>query len=323
MARSQGESRGVVLVVTPDRQPSRVLVARPPAEVTPAGRARGRTGLPRRLARNWAGLFGLGVLLAVVVMAVLAPLVSPMNPIDQDVTARLLSPLGSSDRGIHVLGTDALGRDILSRTIWGARISLIGGGASVAVAGGLGVLLGLLAGYVGGGWGALIMRLADVQLAIPFLVLALAVVAVVGPSLGNLVAVLGVTGWVLYARVVRAEVLSLKEREYVQAARALGAAGERILFRHIFPNAVSSVIVVATLQVARMILFEASLSFLGVGVPPPAPTWGGMVADGRGYLTVAWWVSTLPGLTLFLTVLGVTLLGDRLRDVLDPRLQDV
>lgn len=311
------------MVVTPDRQPSGALVGPAGAEAGPARPARGRAGLTRRLARTWPGIFGLGVVLAVVILAAFAPLVAPMSPIEQDVTTRLLPPLAWSDRGLHGLGTDALGRDILSRIIWGARISLIVGTASVAVAGSLGVILGLVAGYVGGGWGALIMRLADVQLAVPFLVLALAVVAAVGPSLANLVAVLGLTGWVLYARVIRSEVLSLKERDYVQAARALGAAGGRILFRHILPNALSSMIVVATLQVARMILFEASLSFLGVGVPPPTPTWGGMVADGRGYLTVAWWVSTLPGLALFLTVLGVTLLGDRLRDVLDPRLHDV
>ncbi len=311
------------MVVTSDRQTSVLPAAPAGAETVSARRARERLSLPRRLVQTWTGIFGLATVLVVVVMAIFAPFVSPMGPIEQDITARLLPPLASSDRGLHVFGTDALGRDILSRAIWGARISLIVGVASVAVAGGLGVLLGLVAGYVGGGWGALIMRTADVQLAIPFLVLALAVVAAVGPSLPNLVAVLGITGWVIYARVVRAEVLSLREREYVQAARALGSPGERIVFHHILPNAVSSVIVVATLQVARMILFEASLSFLGVGVPPPTPTWGGMVADGRGYLTVAWWVSTLPGLALFVTVLGVTLLGDRLRDVLDPRLRDL
>jgi peptide/nickel transport system permease protein len=255
-------------------------------------------------------------------MAIFAAQLAPMVPTEQDVTTRLLPPFTTSDRGFHVLGTDALGRDILSRTIWGARVSLLVGVITVAVAGAIGVLLGLIAGYVAGGWGTLIMRVADVQLAIPFLVLALAVVAAVGPSLVNLIAVLGVTGWVLYARVVRSEVLSLKQREYVQAARALGVPTARILFRHILPNTASSIIVVATLQVARMILFEASLSFLGVGVPPPTPTWGGMVSDGRDYVTVAWWVSTLPGLALFVTVLGVTLVGDRLRDVLDPRLEE-
>jgi peptide/nickel transport system permease protein len=276
-----------------------------------------------RLARTPSSLFGLAVMTAVLVMVAFAPLVAPADPSAQDITARLLEPFETSDRGMHWLGTDPLGRDIASRIIFGARISMLVGVVAVVIAGAVGVTLGLAAGYAGRGWDALIMRVADVQLALPFLVLALALVAAVGPSLTNLIIVLGLTGWVIYARVIRAETLSLREREFVLAARAVGAGGLRIVARHILPNATSSIIVVATLHVARMILFEASLSFLGVGVPPPTPTWGGMIADGRGYLTVAWWVSTLPGLALFLTVLGVTLIGDRLRDVLDPRIRDV
>jgi len=279
--------------------------------------------IAQRLARTPSSLFGLAVMTAVFVMVAFAPLVAPADPSAQDITARLLPPLETSDRGVHWLGTDPLGRDIASRIIFGARISMLVGVVAVVIAGAVGVTLGLAAGYVGRGWDALIMRVADVQLALPFLVLALALVAAVGPSLTNLIVVLGLTGWVIYARVIRAETLSLREREFVLAARAVGAGGLRIVARHILPNATSSIIVVATLHVARMILFEASLSFLGVGVPPPTPTWGGMIADGRGYLTVAWWVSTLPGLALFLTVLGVTLIGDRLRDVLDPRIRDV
>lgn len=295
--------------------------AQPAVPGAPALRA--RPSVARRLLGTWSARIGVVLVLIVVLMGLLAPVLSPLNPREQDVTARLLPPFASADGTLHVLGTDPLGRDIFSRIIWGAQVSLIVGIASVALSGSLGVLLGLVAGYAGGRWDALIMRIVDVEMAVPFLVLALAVVAAVGPSLLNLVLVLGITGWVLYTRVVRAEVLSLREREYVQAARAVGATGWRIIIRHILPNAASSVIVVATLQVARMILFEASLSFLGVGVPPPTPTWGGMVTDGRDYITLAWWVSTLPGLALFLTVLGVTLVGDRLRDVLDPKLQGV
>lgn len=283
---------------------------------------------PRRRRSRWVSLvrsplafLAAGVLLVVVVAAIAAPLLSPFNPTFQDLGARLSPPFQSSRAGFHVLGTDALGRDILTRMMFGSRISLIIGISSVAVAGLLGIALGLIAGYARGRWDDVIMRVADIQLAIPFLVLALATVAVVGPSLLNLVVVLGVTGWVQYARVVRAETLSLSGRDYVEAARVLGAPPIRLLTRHILPNLLSSVIVIGTLQISRMILFEASLSFLGLGVPPPTPTWGGMVADGRTYVDRAWWVSTLPGLAIFLTVLSVAVLGDRLRDVLDPRLQ--
>lgn len=283
----------------------------------------------RRRSSPWAGLVrgplpavAAAILLIVIAAALFAQLISPFNPTFQDLAARLSPPLQSSRAGFHVLGTDALGRDILSRMIFGSRISLIIGISSVAVAGVLGVGLGLIAGYARGRWDDIIMRLADIQLAIPFLVLALATVAVVGPSLTNLVVVLGVTGWVQYARVVRAETMSVSGREYVEAARVVGAPPTRLLLRHILPNVLASIIVIGTLQISRMILFEASLSFLGLGVPPPTPTWGGMVADGRSYVDRAWWVSTLPGVALFLTVLSVAVLGDRLRDVLDPRLQN-
>ncbi len=276
----------------------------------------------RRLLGTWPAAFGAVVVVLVVVLVVFAPVVAPMDPAEQVLAARLIPPLGSSDRGVHLLGTDPLGRDIASRLVFGGRVSLFVGFAAVVVAGGVGVLLGLVAGFVRGTWSAVIMRLADIQLALPFMVLALALVAAVGPSLANLIIVLGVTGWVVYARVVRAETLSLREREFVLAARSVGARGSRIVVRHILPNAASSIIVLASLQMSRMMLFEASLSFLGVGVPPPTPTWGSMISEGRGYLGVAWWVSTMPGLALFVTVLAVTLVGDRLRDVLDPRVRD-
>lgn len=276
----------------------------------------------RRLLGTPGAVFGVVVLLIALLFVFLAPLVSPMDPFEQDLAARLIPPFGSSERGVHLLGTDPLGRDLASRIVWGARVSMLVGFAAVFVSGTIGVVLGLVAGYRGGWWSAVIMRVADVQLAIPFVVFALALVAAVGQSLTNLIIVLGLTGWVLYARVVRVETLSLREREFVLAARAVGVRGADIARRHILPNAMSSIIVLISIQMARMMLFEASLSFLGLGVPPPTPTWGGMIADGRGYLAVAWWVSTVPGLALFVTVLGITLLGDRIRDILDPRLRD-
>lgn len=273
----------------------------------------------RRLMQNRAALLGLLVVLLVVFGALFASLLAPHDPTEQDLSKRLLSPSwqerGEAD---FVLGGDPLGRDILSRIIYGARISLIVGLLAVLVRGTGGVLLGLLSGYYGGWIDSLLMRLGDVQLALPFLILALAIMAVLGPGLRNVVMVLGITGWIFYARVVRSEVLSLREREFVQAAQVAGARNLRILVRHILPNASASVIVVATLDIAQMIILEASLSYLGMGVQPPTPSWGGMVADGRDYLSTQWWVSTFPGLAIFVTVMSINLVGDWLRDVLDP-----
>jgi peptide/nickel transport system permease protein len=195
---------------------------------------------------------------------------------------------------------------------------LLIGVTAVTIAGAIGTTLGLISGFKRGWLGGAIMRLADFQLSVPFLVLAIALVGALGPSLLNLIVVLGITGWVPYARVVRSEVLSLREREFVLAARLVGASDWRIMLTHIRPNITASVVVLASLEVARMMLSEASLSFVGLGVPPPTPSWGGMVADGRNYLQSAWWLSTLPGVAIAVTVLGVNLLGDRLRDVLDP-----
>jgi peptide/nickel transport system permease protein len=276
----------------------------------------------RELVRNKAALVGLLVLLAVVASAVLAPVIAPYDPTAQEITRRLKPPgWASPGDPLNVLGTDHLGRDILSRIIFGARISLIIGLSAVAVAGTLGTLLGLVAGYRGGRVDDLCMRLTDTMLAMPFILLALAVIAVLGPSLRNIIFVLGITSWVSYARVVRAEVLTLRTREFVAAAQALGGRGGRIIFRHLLPNVLTPVIVIATLEVARMIILESALSFLGLGIQPPTPTWGGMLADGRAYLSTAWWLATFPGLCIMLTVLGINLLGDWLRDVLDPRLQ--
>jgi peptide/nickel transport system permease protein len=276
----------------------------------------------RDLFRNKAALLGLVILTAITMAAILAPLVSPVDPFAQEVELRLKPPGWTTAEGrMSLLGTDHLGRDILSRLIFGARISLIIGFSAVSVAGTLGTLIGLLAGYRGGRIDDLCMRMTDTMLAMPFILLALAVIAVLGPSLRNIILVLGITSWVSYARVVRAEVLTLRTREFVAAAKALGGGGPRVVFRHLLPNVLTPVIVIATLEVARMIILESALSFLGLGVQPPTPTWGGMLADGRAYVTTAWWLATFPGLAIMLTVLGINLLGDWLRDILDPRLQ--
>jgi peptide/nickel transport system permease protein len=294
-------------------------------DMSSAGTHESRQDLRRvlkELARNKAALLGLVILVAITAAAITAPVLAPVDPTAQEVTNRLKAPgWRTPDGRFSLLGTDHLGRDILSRLIFGARISLIIGVSAVALAGTLGTLLGLVAGYRGGRVDDFVMRLTDTMLAMPFILLALAVIAVLGPSLRNIIFVLGITSWVSYARVVRAEVLTLRTREFVLAAQALGGGGRRIVFRHLLPNVLTPVIVIATLEVARMIILESALSFLGLGVQPPTPTWGGMLADGRAYLSTAWWQATFPGLSIMLTVLGINLLGDWLRDVLDPRLQ--
>ncbi len=210
---------------------------------------------------------------------------------------------------------------MLSRLIYGSRVSLIVGATSVLIAGVVGVVLGLLSGYYGGRVDSVISWLANVQLSFPFILLVIALVAVVGAGLMNVIIVLGFASWVIYQRVVRGEVLAIREREYIEAARVIGARDGRILVRHILPNLLTPLIVIATLQVAQMIIAESALSFLGLGVQPGIPSWGSMPADGRNYLTVAWWVATLPGLAIVMTVLAINVLGDWLRDELDPRLR--
>jgi peptide/nickel transport system permease protein len=275
-----------------------------------------------RLARRRTALFGLVVVLVVGLTAAFAAWFSPFDPLEQNVSQRLRAPGWQDASGrVHALGTDHLGRDILARIIHGARIALVVGFAAVAISGVLGMTIGLIAGYFGGRIDDLFMRLADIQLAFPFILLAIAVIGVLGPSLRNIIIVIGVSSWVVYARVVRGEVLSLREREFVQAAVALGSRDWRILFFHVLPNAFTPWLVVATLDMARVIVVESALSFLGLGVQPPTPTWGGMLADGRVYLSTAWWLATFPGLAILVTVLGINLLGDGLRDTLDPRLK--
>ncbi len=248
---------------------------------------------------------------------------SPFDPLVQEVSERLKPPGWVDEQGrLHPLGTDHLGRDLLARVIFGSRIALLVGLAAVMISGLLGMAIGLASGYFGGRVDDFFMRLADVQLAFPFILLAIAVIGILGPSLRNIIIVIGVSSWVVYARVVRGEVLSIREREFVQAAIALGSRDGRILLRHVLPNAFTPWLVVATLDMARVIIIESALSFLGLGVQPPTPTWGGMLADGRVYLSTAWWLATFPGLlAILVTVLGINLLGDGLRDTLDPRLK--
>lgn len=267
-------------------------------------------------------LVGAGILAAVVLLALFADVVAPMDPLKQSLAARLAPPLSyEAGRGLHLLGTDHLGRDILSRLLYGARISMSISAGAVLVSGTLGTLVGLVSGFRGGRVDSLLMRVTEVQLACPFILLALAVAAVLRPSFTNTIIVLAVSGWVVYAKVVRSRVLSLRESEFVQSARALGASGWRLVLRHLLPNVVSTCIVLATLEAARMIVLESALSFLGLGVQPPTPSWGGMLSEGKIHLSSAWWYTTFPGLAIMLTVLGINMLGDSLRDVLDPKLK--
>ena len=262
----------------------------------------------------WLSASAVGV---IVVAAALAEALSPYGPNEQDITQRLQAP------GLtHLLGTDEVGRDILSRLIFGARISLLVGVIAVGVSCPLGVLVGLVAGYTGRRTDDVLMRITDIQLAVPTILLAIAVVAVLGPGLWNVILTLSVTGWTLYARLTRGEALTIKSRDFVQAARATGAGDVRIMVRHVLPNVLSPVIVVAVFAVANMIILEATLSFLGLGVEPRVVTWGRMLNGGRLYLSTAWWLTAFPGLAIFVTVLAVNLLGDHLRDWLDPRLRN-
>jgi peptide/nickel transport system permease protein len=232
-----------------------------------------------------------------------------------DLTARLLEPFSSTE---HLFGTDPLGRDVLARVVAGGAVSLQVGFLSVFGAVIVGVIMGLVSGYFRGFWDMFVMRFADVQLALPFILLAITFIAIVGGGLTNMIVLLIVSQWVQYARLVRGSVLSLRDREFIQSAQAIGVSDFNILFRHLLPNLIGPVIVLMTLNVANNILLESSLTFLGLGVDPLTPSWGGMLADGRTYIQTAWWVSLFPGLAILLTVLGLNLLGDWLRDSLDP-----
>jgi ABC-type dipeptide/oligopeptide/nickel transport system permease subunit len=276
----------------------------------------------RRLRRLKWSLAAAAVMLAIVASAVLAPLVAPHDPLAVNIRQRLAPPAWmEGGTTAHLLGTDQVGRDLLARVIYGGRVSLTVGVAAVAVSASIGVLLGLGAGYFGGRTDWTIMTLLNVMLSFPFVLLALAVIAVLGPSLPNMIAVLGVADWPLYARVIRAETLSIREREFVTASRALGTSHARIVFRQIFPNLASIIVVIATLQVARVIILESFLSFLGLGVQPPTPAWGNMLGEGRVYMLTSWWIAAFPGLAIFVTTLAINLVGNGLRDWLDPHMK--
>jgi len=277
----------------------------------------------RRLARLRWGVGAAGVLLLIIATAVFAPLIAPHDPLAVDIRHRL-SPPAWMEHGTaeHLLGTDQVGRDLLARMIYGGRVSLAVAVASVIISATIGVLLGLGAGYFGGNTDWTIMTVINVMLTFPFVLLALAVIAVLGPSLMNMIFVLGVAGWPIYARVVRAETLAIREREFVLAGRALGMSHGRLVFRQILPNLVSTIVVIATLQVAQVIILESFLSFLGLGVQPPTPAWGNMLGEGRLYMLNSWWIATFPGLAIFLTTLVINLMGNALRDWLDPHLKE-
>ncbi len=278
-----------------------------------------RLRLPRR---RWGIALAWAVLAMVAGAALLAPVVAPHDPLEQDL-ARRLRPGAWGEGGTwrNLFGTDQLGRDLLSRVIHGARLSLGVGLAAVALAGTAGVGIGLVAGYYRGALDRVLMRLADIQLGMPFLLLAITIIAVFGPSIRNLIVVLSLGGWVVYARVVRGQVLSLRERGFIEAARALGARDGRILRHHLLPNVLPSVLVLASFALAQNIILESALSFLGLGAGPRTPSWGAMLSDSRAYLATAWWLATVPGLAIMLTVLSINTVGDWLRDTLDPQLR--
>lgn len=270
-------------------------------------------------------LIALAVLVFMVFLAFFGPSISPRDPNRQSLIERLKPPLTADDAGVvnYPLGTDGLGRDVLSRMIYGVRISIFVGLAAVLIGGVVGSALGLIAGYFGGFVDDVIMRLADVQLAFPFILLTIMVLVVLGPGVLNLVLVLAIGQWVTYARIVRGQTIAQREKEYVEAARCLGASSLRIIVLQILPNVIAPLIVIASFNVASVILAEASLSFLGLGVPPTLPTWGGILAESRDQLLGgSWWLAVFPGVAIMITVLSLNILGDWLRDFLDPRLRE-
>ncbi|MHB1007594.1 MAG: ABC transporter permease [Chloroflexota bacterium] len=282
--------------------------------------------LPLRIAAAADGLpvISVGTLVIFILVGILAPYLAPYSPIDVDLLNRLRPPAWEAGGNMtNILGTDQLGRDILSRVIHGARVSLLVMIVSIPVSGAIGVSLGMEAAYRGGWTEVLVMRLVDISLSLPTIILALMFAVVWGPSFTNLLVLIVLTLWAVYARTAHAETLSLKERDYVLAARAIGASDTRIILVHVLPGLLNTIVILATLQMARVVLIEASLSFLGVGIPPPTPAWGTMISDGRELVAIAWWVSTIPGIALSLVILSANLAGDWLRDFLDPTLRNV
>lgn len=282
-------------------------------------------GSPNRLRefrRQWDLISSTCFLLALVLLAVFAPIVAPHDPNSADLKSRLSKPCflqGANPR--YLLGTDSLGRDVLSRILYGARVSLFVGAIAVVGAGAVGVIVGSLAGFFGGWIDEVLMRCVDIGLSIPFVLLAMTISLLLGAGVINVIIVLSVTGWMRFARVTRGSALKVREETYIEAARACGSSAMRIVFRHLIPNLLGPIIVIGSQQVGIMIYSEATLSFLGFGVPVGTASWGSMVADGRNYLANAWWVSTVPGIVLTLSVLASFTIGDGLRDFLDPRLR--
>lgn len=272
----------------------------------------------KRFSRNRLSVIGAVTVACLITIAILAPLISPYDPTSIDVH-NVLSPPDKA----HLLGTDELGRDVLSRMIWGSRVSLKVGFVAVGIAILIGIIIGAIAGFYGGKVDAVLMRFVDIMLAFPTFFLILAVIAILEPSIFTIMMVIGITGWMDVARLVRAEFLTLKERDFITAARALGANDLRLIFRHMLPNALSPVFVAATFGVAGAILTESGLSFLGLGVQPPNPSWGNILTSGKDNIEVAWWLSVYPGLAILITVLSYNLIGEGLRDALDPRLWDM
>jgi peptide/nickel transport system permease protein len=286
----------------------------PDAEARPRSRPRGRR-LP---------VVSIGIIGVFVLMALLAPLLSPADPYEQTLRLRFRPPVWEeSGSWAHPLGTDRLGRDMLSRIVWGSRISLAVGALAVLLASTVGAAVGLVAGYYGGRVDATLMRITDATLSFPTILLALILAVTVGPSFGNVVLAIAVILWARYARVIRGQVLTLMALDFITQARLAGASAWRIITRHLLPNTLNTLVVLVTLQVGYVIIVEASLSFLGAGIPPPTPAWGSMIAEGREFVTSAWWVSFLPGLAILLVVLAFNLLGDWLRDTLDPKLRQL
>ncbi len=293
--------------------------ALPQAHIFAESRISERRKFWRRILRLKGGLAGGIVTLILILIAIFGPLLAPHDPIAGKITDRLRPPVWLGGTRNFLLGTDQIGRDELSRLILGTRVSLEAGAAGTLVACIVGVLLGLLAGYFGGIVDWFISTAVNVMLTFPFVLLALAVIAVLGTSFRNLIIVLAITAWPIYTRVVRAQVQTLRDREFIQAARVIGAGNTRIMLRHALPNVVNSIIVIASLQVAQLIILESFLSFLGLGVQPPTPSWGSMLGESRTYMFDRWWLATFPGLAIFVTTLAINLFGDGLRDLLDPR----
>jgi peptide/nickel transport system permease protein len=285
----------------------------------PLWRWRGLIRLGRDLLRDKVALAGAAIVFTVVVSALLAPVISPHDPRSGYIGQRLKGPGFVDEEGrTYILGTDQQGRDVLSRLIFGARISLMVGVGVIVVAGTVGTMAGLVSGYYGGRVDDIIMRIVDTQTAFPGLLLALVIITMIGPSARNIIIVLSINGWMVFARITRGIMLTIREKDYIDAARLVGATDLRIILLHAFPNLISPTLTLVTLELARIILAEASLSFLGLGIQPPQSSWGLMIADGRNYITIAWWLVTFPGLAIALTVFGVMTVANWLRTVLDP-----